>query len=188
MGIRNVVGRASLAPSFCRNAKPFACPLPQMRDSAFMPHLRTPPRHPRVDYASQRVFFITFCVWDRCRVFAKSEAAEAVRDTILRYREREWYWLLCYCVMPDHVHLLVKPRSSKHNLSRIVATLKNESAKNLHSIGVVCRWQYGYFDKILRGCDSEFGIARYITRNPVRAGIVLEADAYPYAAIVDRFW
>jgi putative transposase len=158
------------------------------RDNAPVPQLRTPPRHPRVDYSGRRVFFVTFCVWDRRPVFASAKAADCIRDVIFRYRKREWYWLLSYCVMPDHVHLLLKPRSSSHSLSRIVATMKNESLRSLHRIGVECRWQYGYYDSILRGDDSEFDIARYITQNPVRSGIVSEANAYPFAGIVDRFW
>jgi REP element-mobilizing transposase RayT len=96
--------------------------------------------------------------------------------------------MLSYCVMPDHVHILLKLRSSLHHLSRIVATLKHESAKSVLSLGERFRWKYGYYDKILRGYEPEFGIARYITQNPVRAGMVRVADDYPYAGIVDRFW
>ena len=159
-----------------------------MRDVVAMPQLRTPPRHPRVDYASQRVFFITFSVWDRRSVFADPDMATAMRDVIFRYREREWYWILSYCVMPDHVHILLKLRSSNHQLSRIVATLKHESMKVVRQRGKSLRWKYGYYDKILRGDDSEFRIAHYIAQNPVRSGIVHEASEYRWGGIVDRFW
>jgi REP-associated tyrosine transposase len=111
-----------------------------------------------------------------------------MRDVVSRYREREWYWLLCYCVMPDHVHLLIKLRSPSHSLSRVVATLKHETAKGLRCIGEVVRWQFGYYDRILRRVDSEHDIARYITQNPVRAGIIREGEEYPWSGIVDQFW
>jgi putative transposase len=150
--------------------------------------LRTPPRHPRVDYAGSRVFFVTFCVWDRVRVFATPAAASAMREVLFRYREREWYWILSYCIMPDHVHILMKLRSSLHHLSRIVATWKHESMKSIMSTGEKFRWKYGYYDRVLRGDEAEFDVARYVTQNPVRAGIVREADEYQFAGIVDRFW
>jgi len=111
-----------------------------------------------------------------------------MRNEIFRYRDRDWYWLLCYCVMPDHVHVLIKLRSPSRSLSRIVATLKNESTKSVRRIGEVLRWQFGYHDSILRRVDSEFDIARYIIRNPARAGIVSEGEVYPWAQIVDQFW
>lgn len=153
-----------------------------------VPQLRTPPRHPLVDYSGPRVFFITFCVWNQRRAFAEPAAAAAMRDVILRYRERQWYWLLSYCVMPDHVHMLLKLRSSSHTLSRVVATLKNESMKSVTRLGGTLRWKYGYYDKILRGNNAEFRIAHYIALNPVRAKIVNESADYPFTGIVDRFW
>ena len=111
-----------------------------------------------------------------------------MRDLIFRYRERGWYWLLSYCVMPDHVHMLLKLRSAERSLSRIIATLKHESMKSLKGMGEMIRWHYGYYDRILRGNDSEFRIAYYITQNPVRAGLVREATEYRWCGIVDQFW
>ena len=171
-----VLGQASLAL------------LPPKRDVVIVPQLRTPPRHPLFDYSGPRVFFVTFSVWNQRRVFAKHLAAESMRDVIYRYRERHWYWLLSYCVMPDHVHLLLKLRSSDRSLSRVVATLKNESMKSLNRIGETLRWKYGYYDKIMRGNGAEFRIAHYITQNPVRAKMVSESSDYPFTGIVDRFW
>jgi REP element-mobilizing transposase RayT len=159
-----------------------------MRDVVIVPQLRTVPRHPHVDYASQRVFFVTFCVWDRRKVFNESAAAASMRDILFHYRERQWYWILCYCVMSDHIHMLLKLRSSDHKLSRIIATLKHESAKRLKRVDEAFRWQYGYYDRVLRSNDSEFAFAHYIMQNPVRAGIVKEAEDYPWSGIVDRFW
>jgi putative transposase len=159
-----------------------------IRDNVFVPQLRTPPRLHGLDYSASRVFFVTFCVWDRLPTLARPGAAAIVRDVIFRYRERQWYWLLCYCVMPDHVHLLIKLRSSCRSLSRVVATLKHETVKSSRRSGGAIRWQFGYHDRILRRCDAEFEIARYILRNPIRAGISREGEVYPWAQIVDQFW
>src|SRR5450755_208331 len=121
-----------------------------------MSQLRTPPRHPHFDYTSNAaVIFVTFCVWNRRPVFERSENAKAMRETLFGYRERGWFWLLSYCVMPDHVHLLLKLRTTDRKLSTVVTTLKNESAKRLRRIGCDLRWQYGYHDRILRGASRK---------------------------------
>jgi putative transposase len=153
-----------------------------------MSQLRTPPRHPHFDYTSNAtVIFVTFCIWNRQRVFERTPNAEVMRETLLGYRERGWYWLLSFCIMPDHVHVLLKLRTAGRRLSTVVATLKNESAKRLRRLGCGLRWQYGYYDRFLRPGESETEFARYIVQNPVRAGLVKADEAYAFAAIVDRF-
>ncbi len=153
-----------------------------------MSRLCTPPRHLHSNYASDSaVYFVTFCVWDRQPVFAQPSQAKLLRETLLDYRERGWFWILAYCIMPDHVHLLLKLRTSDRHLSTVVTALKVESVKRLRRSGVSVRWQYGYHDRILRYGESELAFAQYITLNPVRAGIVEEGEVYEFAAIVDRF-
>jgi putative transposase len=150
--------------------------------------MRTPPRHPHFDYAgNSSAIFVTFCVWDREPVFGRSQNATVMRETLLDYRQREWYWILCYCVMPDHVHILLKLRTIDRSLSTVITALKNESKKRVHRVGHELRWQYGYYDRILRYGESELEYAHYIMQNPVRAGLTKEGEQYAYSGIVDRF-
>ena len=77
--------------------------------------------------------------------------------------------------MPDHVHLLVAGRCDAP-LVRFVQHFKQ--ATGHHSPGL---WQRSYYDHILRYEESAGNVARYIWGNPVRAGIVESALAYPYS-------
>ena len=46
-------------------------------------------------------------------------------------------------------------------------------------------WQrYGY-ERVLRGTDETFAVAKYILENPVRAGIVRAPRDYPYLGMPD---
>ena len=151
-----------------------------------MAQLRTPPRLAGFDYMSKAVYFVTFTVWDRAHVFSHSEAAGIARDAILGFRSREWIWLLAYCVMPDHIHVLMKPRR-RIQLSRLVTAIKNAIGRALQASALHVRWQHGYYDKVLRPGDSENEIAHYIVQNPVRAGLVEDSASYPFGGIVDRW-
>lgn len=131
---------------------------------------------------------MTFCVYDRIRTFAAAPAAELVKRVILSYRSREYYYLPAYCVMPDHVHLLMIPRSPTRHISRIVATIKNASIVALKSKGMNVRWQWGYYDRILRQSESTARVAEYILMNPVRKGLVDDFRQWPYSGIVDRWF
>ena len=42
-------------------------------------------------------------------------------------------------------------------------------------------WQAEFFDRVLRTHESYNGKWRYVIDNPVRAGLVREAEAWPYA-------
>jgi REP element-mobilizing transposase RayT len=80
--------------------------------------------------------------------------------------------------MPDHIHLLLKLRNSG-SLSAIVevlkATIRNDAS---HVTNVV--WMRGFHERIKREYESSDEYVKYITQNPVRAGLVAAAESYPF--------
>ena len=82
-------------------------------------------------------------------------------------------------LMPDHLHCLVSfPKTSE--MRRIVASWKGITAKNSR-----IQWQRDFFDHRLRGSESTSLKIRYISENPVRAGLVSKAEDWPF--VWDRF-
>ena len=50
-------------------------------------------------------------------------------------------------------------------------------------------WQRGFFDHVLRSDESYAPKWNYVRENPVRAGLVRDADAWPFAGeivVIDR--
>jgi REP element-mobilizing transposase RayT len=154
----------------------------------FMPTYRTPPRLRGFDYSNHRTYFITFSTWDRLRIFSDPLVAAAAASIINVYGAREWYWLLAYCVMPDHIHILLRLRRLGLDLARAIATLKNEISRSAKREGRMVKWQPGFYDRVLREHDDPRFFARYVVENPVRAGLVAKYFEYPYCAIVDRWF
>jgi putative transposase len=94
-----------------------------------------------------------------------------------------------YVIMPDHVHLFVTGPDD-FDLGRWTGTLKQFLARS-----VVRRktshpfWQRGFFDHVLRSEESYGQKWIYVRDNPIRAGLVPNADAWPYAGeiiVIDR--
>jgi REP element-mobilizing transposase RayT len=52
------------------------------------------------------IYFITFATWERLEL--TSEARKVVLDSCLFFNQQR-YELFAVVVMPDHVHLLIKP-------------------------------------------------------------------------------
>ena len=131
------------------------------------------------DYSGPHRYSLTFCAHDRRPLFDDHELADCVRQQILRTATDDGYVVIAYCIMPDHVHLLVEGSDASAKLSDFVKRAKQYSGfhgKNLIGIRV---WQTGYFERVLRESDDTRTLVAYILDNPVRKGLVTDARDYP---------
>jgi REP element-mobilizing transposase RayT len=95
--------------------------------------------------------------------------ATLVQDALLHF-DSSRYRLSAWVVMPNHVHLLVTPRSG-YPLSRIMHSLKSytsqEANKWLERKGKF--WMDEYFDRFIRDAKHFAQTIAYIENNPVKA-------------------
>ena len=119
----------------------------------------------------------------RRTVFHKDGDYAAFRRLLREAQERTPVRLLAYCLMPNHFHLAVRPAGDR-DLSRFMQWLLTANVRryhrHYHSSGHV--WQ-GRF-KAFPVQDDEYLLAvlRYVERNPVRAGLVGRAEAWPWSS------
>jgi REP element-mobilizing transposase RayT len=82
------------------------------------------------------------------------------------------YETIAWCVMPTHVHVVVRAIGSQ-KLSRIVHAWKSYTAKRANEIlgreGPF--WSREYFDRILRSPEDLRRTVEYVIQNPVKAGL-----------------
>ncbi|HXW51801.1 MAG TPA: transposase [Candidatus Acidoferrales bacterium] len=145
-----------------------------------------PPRLPAFDYSAVRTYFVTACIRNRERVFSDPEVAAIARDVVLTYRERGRYYLYAYCIMPDHIHLLLKLRARSGRLSTLVAVLKasiRHAARHLDDVV----WMRGFHERVKREYEDPNDYVKYTLLNPVRAGLVRESKDYPFLGCVDTY-
>ena len=89
--------------------------------------------------------------------------------------------ILAYCLMPDHVHLLVEGLANRSDLRRFMRIAKQRSACQYSRQMGGRLWQEGYHDRVLRPEDDVRLHARYVLQNPVRAGLVEDVNTYKHA-------
>jgi len=87
--------------------------------------------------------------------------------------------------MPDHFHWLVELKQS--SLPALMLATKSRSARAINArLGRSGRfWQKGFHDRAIRREEDLQAVARYITANPLRAGIVRRVHDYP---LWDAIW
>jgi REP element-mobilizing transposase RayT len=102
----------------------------------------------------------------------------------LRFFEGQRYILDDYVVMPNHVHILVKPLTG-HGLADILHSWKSFTANRINrQMGREGQfWQHESYDHIVRNESAMQAIRRYIRENPKKRehGIVGGASSSPTA-------
>jgi len=108
----------------------------------------------------------------------KKENATIVANA-LKYFDGQRYVLDEWVVMPNHIHVLVKPKG-EHKLSDILHSWKSYTANEINKkegrTGQL--WMSESFDHIVRNEDALKAIRHYIRQNPVKAGIVAGASSF----------
>lgn len=98
--------------------------------------------------------------------------AKIVCDTLYHNHQKK-YELICWCIMPNHVHTLIAPVPGM-SLSEIMYDWKSYTTyainKALKRKGKL--WMMEYFDRYIRDNDHFDKVVNYIHNNPVKAKFV----------------
>jgi putative transposase len=123
---------------------------------------------------------ITSATWGRRSLFSREPWARLLIDTLYHYRGSA-YLLHEFVVMPDHLHVLVTPKTS---LEKAVQFIKGgfsfRAKKELGSNMEV--WQKGFSDHRIRDAADYLHHVSYIQENPVRKHLYERAGEYPYSS------
>ncbi|CAN5647717.1 hypothetical protein BH20VER1_BH20VER1_08750 [soil metagenome] len=104
-------------------------------------------------------------------VLARADAGAIVADA-LRFFDGKRYALEAYCIMPNHVHVLVRLHDGE-KLPDLLQSWKRHTAREINRLlqreGPL--WQEDYFDRLVRSEEHFAALKRYIAANPVKANL-----------------
>jgi putative transposase len=122
------------------------------------------------------LFFVTFNTQRRARILATETLHQHFIAFALAAQKRN-IAVARYVLMPDHVHLFVQGGGG-FVLSEWVRMLKRTLSKAI--VERLPHWQDGFFDHLVRHEESYGEKWEYVRQNPVRAGLVSDAEHWPY--------
>ncbi len=126
-----------------------------------------------------RFVSLTCCTCDRRPVFNDTVSSMAVVNALYGLHGVDQR-VLAFCVMPDHVHVVVA--LNRIPPGRFVQAAKSIATRNLRDTGThTSVWQRGYYDHVIRRRDGLFRSIRYVLLNPVRKGLVDCWWEWPYS-------
>jgi putative DNA methylase len=177
-----------------------------MRQAASLPY----EARSELRYKIERRFFKRYDNYldRRCEqsLLTDARVGKVIRENLYHHHGSK-YELLAYCVMPNHVHLLLQPfqtagaeqtlteplsderPDSSSPLAAIMHSLKSFTANKANE--ALARtgpfWQHESYDHWVRDLDELERIVNYIKSNPVRAGLCATPTDWEFSSAYDRF-
>ena len=111
-----------------------------------------------------------------CEMRRRDVRAEV--ELCLLHFDGKRYDIDAFVLMPNHVHVLIKP-APRHDLATLLQAIKGVSANRSNQLlGRKSRfWMDESYDHIVRDATELAAFRNYIAANPVRAGL----NAYEYS-------
>jgi putative transposase len=110
----------------------------------------------------------------------REEVASVLFEAVRFYQKKHKWFVHLMLLMPDRVHFLVR-FAMDVRLRTVIADWKRFTSTHAE-----IDWQRDFFDHRLRGDEGWRQKADYILANPVRAGLAIAAEDWPYVLINER--
>lgn len=124
-------------------------------------------------------------------VLREAEVAAMVQESLLHFAGSR-YTLHAWCIMPNHVHILMQPANGI-TMSTSMASWKKYTGRRISEWrqqhkgvppGPV--WHREYFDRYVRDDDHYRNVVNYIHQNPVKARLVGKAEEWEWSSAYER--
>ncbi|HEY3663464.1 MAG TPA: hypothetical protein VGL24_09960 [Chthoniobacterales bacterium] len=153
-----------------------------MPDPSSQPRRRKPAAGVHIFRGQATIVFLTVCTERHARWLADPAVARAL---VASWRLAEAWMVGRYVLMPDHLHLFCAPVDEHFTIESWI-TFWKRSFKRRH--GIEGRhFQSGGFHHRLRKEESYDEKWNYVRDNPVRAGLVKDAQDWPFAGELNEF-
>ena len=147
--------------------------------------------------------FLTFSCFDRLPILTNDLWRGHLAESLQEARRKHHVDLWAYVFMPEHVHLLVRPKKEKYGIESFLKTVKQGSSRNilvrmkevssplLDRLSVRrtgCRGQHAIwlagpgYDMNLWTPEKIIAKARYCHWNPVRRGLVKDPARWRWSS------
>jgi REP element-mobilizing transposase RayT len=140
-------------------------------------------RHPDCDYAGDVGIHLTICAVAG-EPFRTEAVAHLVADSVETCSRLLDYRLYGYCLMPDHLHVLLSPARSGVAMAEWLRRFKGFTSKEYGKLGgKPPLWQRSAYDHVCREGETAERVLAYIADNPVRAKLVENWRDWPWTRV-----
>ncbi len=144
----------------------------------------------RRNYVPGGTYFFTLVTYHRRKYFDTPKKLNLLNGTIRQVQSNKLFDLLAYCLLPDHIHLLIELPEEDSNFSirlreiKRLTTLwmKRDASGNVDRI-----WQDKFWEHTIRDEKDLLRHFDYIHYNPVKHNLTESFDGWKWSSFRDYF-
>ena len=141
-------------------------------------------RLPKEFYQGTAIVAFTLCIKNREIIFQNPELVDTFIGFLKEIAAKYNCKIPIYCFMPDHLHMIVTGTDDEVDLLKVIAGFKQRTGFWLSQNKIGAQWQKDFYDHVIKKDESLSTNVKYILDNPVRKGIVMEWQEYPYKGAI----
>ncbi|MDA3903973.1 MAG: transposase [Desulfuromusa sp.] len=125
---------------------------------------------------------------NRQTVFASDDDYGYYLDNLAEWKEFYGCKVYAFCLMTNHVHLVIDPGDHVENLGRLMKRLAGRQTRYVNRLegrsGTL--WESRFKSSPIDGNSYLLACCRYVEMNPVTAGICSDPAAYPWSSCCSK--
>lgn len=142
------------------------------------------------NYVYGGTYFFTLVTRNRIKIFNDSESINAFLTAVETIRGYHHFEIIAYCVLPDHIHLLLKLEENDRDFSSRVKEIKKKTTRllrQIHGNNEMEIWQNRFWEHTIKDENDLNVHFDYIYYNPVKHGYVDDYKDWEWSSYRDHY-
>ena len=142
---------------------------------------------PKRKVSSLGIYHVIYRGINKQDVFEDAEDSERFLETLRKYQPICGFELLGYCLMSNHVHLIIKPGEVPLGriFQRVIPSFVYWYNRKYERVGSL--FQSPFKSTAINSDDQLLTAVRYVHQNPVKAGICPKPQDYKYSSFKNYY-
>lgn len=121
---------------------------------------------------------------NRQTVFVSDEDYNYYRENLIEFKREYDCRIYAYCLMTNHVHLIVDPRKKPESLSLLMKRVAGRQTRYVNKLEkrTGSLWEGRFKSSLISSKEYLPACCRYIELNPLRAGLVTDPTQYKWSS------
>jgi len=132
------------------------------------------------NYIAGGTYFFTLVTSDRTKFFTDERYIESFLSALSTIQEYHHFDLIAYCVLPDHIHLILTLAEDDKDFSSRIKEIKKMTTKESREFSGdrnLIIWQKRFWEHTIRDQEDFQNCFDYIHYNPIKHGY---SDTYDW--------
>ena len=125
------------------------------------------------NYIAGGTYFFTLVTSKRTRFFEDKRCVEAFFASLYLVQSYHHFDLIAYCILPDHIHLLITLAEADYNFSSRIKEIKRKTTTSIRKVMErpnIDVWQGRFWEHTIKDQDDLQHCFDYIHYNPIKHG------------------